>query len=268
MRSAGKGRTKRCEVDAMKSEDESVTDEKVASAYRKFSAEKAPAELDRAVLRAARAGARHSMWARFYTWRRPLAFVTTLVLGVALVHDMQTLLRETDDSILPRTSIDDTVSRPSGTGTGIPSVEHGDKNVATPALPPGNGVAAEADDANLQKAQERRVDEFSKTAQPGAEHNRTENTGEREDARGTGNRQIISPSSPSDTAAQKATSAPLREEAKSMLVDAGNCREEQVETAEIWWRCIEELRAAGQTHAADAELQKLKSRFPDFEGTE
>lgn len=46
------------------------------------------------------------------------------------------------------------------------------------------------------------------------------------------------------------------------------CTERQSADANDWWRCIEELQSAGRTTSAQAELDLLKSRFPEFEPPE
>jgi hypothetical protein len=58
-------------------------------------------------------------------------------------------------------------------------------------------------------------------------------------------------------------------EASAEATRSGNserrCSEQQSADPDAWWRCIEELRTAGMTEEALAELALLKTRYPDFD---
>lgn len=106
-------------------------DPRVSRAYRAWSGERTPPELDRAILRHAADEAAAPRASRT-AWFRPLAFAATLVLGVALIYDMQS---QTDPPLqLPETSTD----RPAA----------GDAGDAQEAA----ATAAGANDARLQDA--------------------------------------------------------------------------------------------------------------------
>lgn len=52
--------------------------------------------------------------------------------------------------------------------------------------------------------------------------------------------------------------------AESVLPTKAECTAEEREDAATWWACIQELEAAGNTSAAEEELQTLLSRYPGF----
>lgn len=52
--------------------------------------------------------------------------------------------------------------------------------------------------------------------------------------------------------------------AESVLSSKLECTAEEREEAATWWDCIQELEAAGNTSAAEEELQSLLSAYPGF----
>lgn len=64
------------------------TDPQVSSAYRRLSDERTPPALDREVLKRAALATKNTRFTQS-AWLRPLAFAATLVLGVALLFEMQ-----------------------------------------------------------------------------------------------------------------------------------------------------------------------------------
>ena len=52
--------------------------------------------------------------------------------------------------------------------------------------------------------------------------------------------------------------------ADTVLSTRVECTAEEREDAATWWACIQELEAAGNTSAAEEELQSLLSAYPGF----
>lgn len=252
----------------MNKESELQTDESVAAAYRKFSTEKAPPELDRVVLNEARAKGRRNFWKNFYAWRRPLAFAVTLVLGIALVYDMQTLLQQADDSLLPSPNLKNVTGGFSDSRQGMPNVQDAGSGTGTAPSPSVREVEPAAGTRNLQKGGAVQARDAQKTDRFSAERPGIEPEADREDSSGSASKRIAIPSSSVETASRKTAAEPVIDEAGSKVPATEICSEDQTTTADTWWRCVEDLRAAGREQAANAELQKLRARFPGFERLE
>lgn len=252
----------------MKKESESLTDDSVSAAYREFSAEKAPPELDRAVLDEARVGVRPEFWKNFYAWRRPLAFAATLILGIALVHDMHSLLEQTDDSLLPRPNLRNESHESSDFRLGAPPDSERDSSMETAPSPSGRDLAPATGARSLQKGGAVQADDALNPDRLDTETRGIEPQPEPKGSAGNATRRVAIPPASPEAASRKTTAERVREESGSTLPAADACDEDQVAAADSWWRCIEELRAAGLERAADAELRKLKTRFPGFETLE
>lgn len=232
----------------------------VSKAYRSYSKETAPADLDRAVLREAGTARTSGFWSRFYTWRRPLAFAATLVLGVTLVYDMQRVLQRSATPYLPTPEMfEDSSSRadqeesdrvapasvreeelPADTAAGDAAAPASNDGAANKfSAPPAAAIATEQEGISLQP---RRIPDRDKL----------------EEKRNTS--QLLERArSQADTASLNAATAP-----SSAAQDA--CDDARFDSAERWWRCVEQLRSAGEATRADAELRDLRQQFPDFSG--
>ncbi|MGB5353356.1 MAG: hypothetical protein WBN32_07100 [Woeseia sp.] len=231
----------------------------VRKAYRSYSDETAPDELDRAVLREAGAIERSGFWSRFYTWRRPLAFAATLVLGVTLVYDMQTALQQSDTPYLPTPYVtDDDYSRsnrnaptravPGLAQEEIAPAENESRDTMAPAV---NGTALRKFSAPTPAA-----DAVQPNAMPARQEKMpsAELKEESRNALSERERDSLQP----ETAAMGAALGPA-----DAAIDA--CGDSRFASAETWWRCVQQLRSDGAAAQAEAEWQKLQQRYPDFQ---
>lgn len=213
----------------------------VSEAYRALAVEKAPPNRDRAVLAEAAAAAGRGRPARgFRGWLRPLAFVATAFLSLAIVLD----LTRTSDEAVPVPAVNETGGiAPRQDTVRFSSEPRPDSNAPVAdaerreaAFSAGSDLAAAAEDASGRL---RQVDVQS--------------------------RQLISGDASADlpAAAPAASGAPA--ERASALRDTGRyCSDEQASSAQTWWACIDDLRRAGDIEAADAEQALLQTAFPDF----
>jgi hypothetical protein len=232
-------------------------DDKVSDAYRAYSDEATPEHLDRAVLREAAAVSSKGFWHRFYTWRRPLAFAATLVLGVTLVYDMQIAIRESETPFSVESGLLDSYdSHPEQDASMqfAPGEQQVDSDVSrdsprnnatpSPNSPPARKLSAPkaaAADAVMQEAA--RLD------------NRRQRAEELKEERLDAAAGLVAP-----RAAMPAASALASPTAEA----ADACGSDQYDSADTWWRCIEQLRAAGEHTRADEEWLRLQQQFPDF----
>lgn len=216
-------------------------DPRVSRAYRAWSDERTPPELDRAILRHA-AGEAAAPRASRTAWFRPLAFAATVLLGAVLIYDMQS---PTDPPLgLPGTSSD----RPA-------AGEAGDAREAA-------ATAAGANDARLQDAPAAPPTRY-KPSGPRATKERAL-TEEREavpPSAGDVSRAVAKPESALRRDQLEPQAAPTRPFA--VRDGARHCTGEQTADAESWRRCIEALRDAGDTGAAEQESIRFEARFPD-----
>lgn len=244
----------------MNTDNENSDDKIVASAYRNYSRETVPDDINRAILQKSRIAGRKSILSRLYAWRRPLAFAATLIIGVSLVYDMQKLLQEPGEVLLPMP-----VADPNSAATPANDLRESDldeaqvldaattrarQESARPGgSPPSRKLSAppQAVEAEAPQQQQMRVNEQRATSL----------NGKAETAK--------LPAARLDAVSGDARSAPAGLAAKSRLQDKPACGEEQTASAEAWSRCIQDMRETGASEAADAELQKLKRRFPDFQ---
>lgn len=211
----------------MTTRDEHAVDADLAKAWREASSERAPAELDRRILEAARRAAPGRRGLLPAGWYRPLAYAATLVVGVALVLDV------TNRQPVPGTP-------PSTVAEPAPAAEAAfDADPADPASDPGTGSGRRDEEPARQRAApvadaETRL-RFEKSA---------ENAGRRL----------------SEIAATAPAGSREERDATGRACDADSRA-----TSASWWSCIEALEAAGRAQAAADEKRLLEERFPGFE---
>ena len=241
----------------MNTEDNVKGDDIVTNAYRDFSTESAPEDLNRVILSRSRAAVRKSILSRLYGWRRPLAFAATLVLGVSLVYDMQSLLRESGDQFLPVTSEDET--------SGV--------RLADPAEPAAVHEAEDLDAAPMRQdtaSQDRSAAPGKIATPPPADQNAVLQSQETpsSELRSMPARERTEatalPAVPIEAVSGQAKATPSSLAAEARLRDQPACSEEQKATPDSWSRCIQDMRSTGANEAADTEQQKLRRRFPDY----
>jgi len=215
-----------------------TNDPRVSEAYRQLASEETPGRLDDKVLAMAAQEAR-TRYGVVRAWMRPVAWAATIGLSLAFLLEISQL--------------DDTASPVAGVPlpAAAPETARSEADVAMP-----EPIAEPArNDADLLK-----VKDQAETRQGTATRTR---------------------------AAQELTSADMpmldeaEEQARIQSRDAppaaanfavaaekkerpGHCSDAEQATAEAWFACIEELRAAGRIADAGQELDALLSRFPDF----
>lgn len=69
----------------------------------------------------------------------------------------------------------------------------------------------------------------------------------------------------STAAARPGESQPVAATRPLSQVAPGACSDAQKSRVEEWWRCIETLRQSGLTESADREFENFRQKFPDFE---
>lgn len=233
-------------------------DARVTRAYRELSNECTPPELDRAVLNEAAsrvAPDRGGERTRF----APLAFAATLVLGVALLFEIQSetgpATQGTANGIAPPTPdrIDERSVRdvPASSEASRPSSQL--NMPASVAAPDESPIAPPKQEGVPERTT--RSGEALKTEAEAADHWIESGSDEA--------RQSLQ----DFTSAVAESAAGLSQVSKRAASEANGdkrCSDEQTTDAAAWWRCVETLRSKGDTVAADQELQRLRERFPDF----
>jgi len=243
-------------------------DPQVSAHYEKFANEKTPANLDQAVLHEARRAVRaDNRSGSFGAWFRPVAFMATVGLSLAIILDLSDTSffsppADMSFEIASPAAVkvpDETATEAAGTNRSqmTPSeVMRRKKSISAQSLtvdvPVKTRPEAEsfADDAVVSdvftaevESAEQRVQKIE--ANPGA------------------NQQSQPAAAAKFTESQPAiASQPLS------IMNPAACSDEQKSTVEEWWKCIETLRQSGLTEAADRELENLRENFPDFETSE
>ncbi|HZW59292.1 MAG TPA: hypothetical protein VFE85_03265 [Woeseiaceae bacterium] len=229
-------------------------DADVSRAYRELANERTPPELDRRVLRQAAASASGRF--RDTPWLRPFAFAATLLLGVALLFDMQSLTVPVPDTI-PETSPPPAApGEPGGAAAEDPArAAHEPRqerhNATTPGEQPADGVSPLPAAAAAGQA---------KTG-PGA--GAADVAREAPSAAAAETASVPPPGAVKFRAAEPRNAAAL-ERRSDEDVETPPCEDEQTRDPAAWWQCIQALRDAGDDAAAAAELERLQQRFPDF----
>lgn len=248
------------------------TDPHVSRAYREGSDERTPAHLDRAIVRQATDEVRDAPSPRL-AWFRPLAFAATLVLGVALLYDMQS-----------QTGSGGTVP---GTLSDMTTTEEGSADASE--AQDGPPAARQLDAPRAAAPAESRPElptRYKPSGRRSGEQSAQEGEREALDPTATMKRNDAAPDDqpkPAGEAASRATedvAAPFterrlletRERREAAYAtdpadsgDSPRCTTDESADADSWWRCIERLREAGSDEAADRELEHLYMRYPDYE---
>ena len=230
-------------------------DPQVSAHYEKLADEKTPANLDQAVLReAARAMRADNRKGSFGAWFRPVAFMATVGLSLAIILDLS------DTSILSPLadwSIDAAPPAPTLAPTET-AVDAAQKNRAQSTV-------------SEMKRQKRSVSAQSLTVDaPDISSDGFTTEVERAEQRAQEMEANSGPGLQSEpaTAAQFTESqAAFATRPLSMMMPLV-CSDEQKSGVDEWWECVETLRQSGLDEAADSELESLRETFPDFEPPE
>jgi len=244
-------------------------DPQVSAHYEKFADEKTPADLDRAVMHEARRAVRaDNRSGSFGAWFRPVAFMATVGLSLAIILDLNDagfFSPPADISFepvppgpvkVPDESAADAANRNLPQMT-VSEVMRQKKSAAAQSAAvdaPDNS----SNDAGISKSRAAVVNEAFTAKIKDAEQG-VEKTEAAVDA----NLQ----SRPGSAVQFTAPQATIATES-NLVVEPVACSNEQKSAVEEWWQCIETLRKSGLTEVADRELENLRENFPEFEASE
>ncbi len=244
-------------------------DPQVSAHYEKFADEKTPADLDRAVMHEARRAVRaDNRGGSFGAWFRPVAFMTTVGLSLAIILDLNDAgffsppadmsfetappgpVKVPDESAadaasrnLPQMTVSEVMRQKKSAAAQSPAVDAPDNS---------------SNDAGVSKSRAAVVnDAFT------AEIKDAEQRVEKTEAAVEANLQ----SRPGSAVQFTAPQATIATESH-LVVEPVACSNEQKSAVEEWWKCIETLRKSGLAAAADLELERLREDFPEFEPPE
>ena len=284
-------------------------DPRVSAHYKSLADESTPAELDRAVMReAARAVQADNRRGSFGAWFRPVAFMATVGLSLAIILDLSDtsifslpadMPLETGRPVPVQPAVEtapDNAAR-NRTATVTADFMRREKSMATQsskmAAPDAAGdeagvaapVTAAAEAPEPDSAQSMRMQ--SDVAAPGARQEEAPFedsaaasdvfTGEIESAE----KRLQEIAATADATLQTVTAAPAAgaQFGQSQAQDSGamaafalvaplQCSDDQKSDVEEWWKCIETLRQSGLAELAASELDSLREEFPEFKPPE
>lgn len=240
------------------------SDPLVSAEYRAAATERTPPALDALVLKNAEAAAKDTAFRRFTAfWFRPLAFVATLGLSLALLLELNqspefqpVTSPETEfgRSEVP-TPVADPVPSMMDLTSKAPGVADSPINRAAPSQSKNTNIdadqpqepepaAASADFAEMIEASSKQMREQESV---------TEIT-----------TQSLKQSRPT---ARKPVGGTLALTGSAIVMEAvaRSCTEEQISVATTWWQCISDLEEDGRHDEAKAELDLFNEANPDFE---
>ena len=217
-------------------------DPRVSDAYRDFASETTPPELDRTVLSMA-AGAVRSRYGKARAWIRPAAWAATIGLSLAFVLEFSQVPDEAPLSaggsdgdtfeVLEESVVDDEAAARAKSESAVRQEREKRQDTAPAAAEPAleqDPASADFDvgDMSLLKEAEEQARLRSGDARP---------------------------------AARAAGISALLEDKEPME----GCDSDARASAQSWYACIEALRESGLSDIAAAELETLRSEFPDFQ---
>jgi len=240
------------------------SDPLVSAEYRAAATERTPTALDAVVLKNAEAAAKDTAFRRFTAfWFRPLAFVATLGLSLALLLELNQSPEfqpvTSPESEFGRSEVHTTVADPAPATIGItsevPSVSDSPVNRAA-ATQSKNSVidatrpqelepaAVSADFAEMIEASSRQMREQESV---------TEVT--------------TQPLKQSRPVAKESVGGALALTGPAIVMEgfARACTEEQISKPATWWQCISDLQQDGRHDEAKAELDLFNEANPDIE---
>ena len=215
--------------------DVEIADSAVSARYRATASESSPTRLDRKILQEATLDV--SFGAKSFpliSWLRPVTFLATAGLCVALLLEFAEFQDYAGPSGEPEFAADRTLPAPSAAEENIEPA----KNVASPGRSPVS-LDRSLDNAN----------DFRRAAS---------------DTAG----QVRAVESAADATLQEMPrdvpkQAPAVSDSDSQVADL-RCTDEQRQDAQRWWLCIEQLRNTGQETQAQIEAQSFRDAFPEF----
>lgn len=282
--------------DVSNSDHDSI-DPEVRAAYRALPATSTPDALDRAVLAKAHGAAPQR---RGTDWFRPLAFAATVLLGVALLFEMQVNAPDGLESLYSTDPAADAAEPASESASPAAAQDLMDRQpaVSGKVAPP----VAEAESVHEDNAAGRQRREQTATQGGQMERGRDADSFSQPAAAAPAalREQVAAPriatpqqqpeNDATDSAAMALSPAETRRanqdqaEAKrsstasrigSIDTDVNfdqvlpaDCPPERIRDPEAWWHCVAALKANGYTAEAATELEQLEASYPDFSAPE
>lgn len=277
-------------------------DPQVSDQYASLAGEKTPAHLDQAVLReAARAVRADNRKGSFGAWFRPVAFMTSVGLSLAIILDLSDteLFEPESDSTFEATpkvlELPGSAADTAGRSPGQPALNEikRQEKLAPPAssivdapdtsrdnAAGGSPREAATESTQTDQAQLRkmRMEAVPAIAPPPADAAEDQDHASHALAveAGIAEQRVQEVERAMDanlqsrpgTATQLAAPQSAITTEADMLMAPGACSEEQKADVEEWWKCIASLRQSGRAEVADLELENLRATFPDFEPPE
>ena len=252
------------------------SDPKVSAEYRAIATERTPPGLDAEVLKKADAAVGNSGLRGFTAfWFRPLAFVATLGLSLALLlevtqpPDLQSV-RSTETEI-GRPESESIVADPVPADIGATTEVRG--RVDLPTQSKGTSEPSPPAEAIIRGSNEAISPPATLISPPTDEHSSADFaysleesaklTQERDRARAGARLELRQ--FQADIVTQAEDVAGLRTTLNLVDVVARPCTEEQLAVPATWWQCISDLEEAGRHEEAKVELDLFNTANPDFE---
>ncbi len=268
----------------------------VSAEYRTTATERTPPALDAAVLKKAKAAAKDSGLQRFTAfWFRPLAFVATLGLSLALLLELTGPLDlqfvKSPDPEIGRRQAESTLADPIPADIGTTSEVRrsadsaaGKNQSAEPLVPaqavnpkyetgrqqrlepmPSTAIDVEAtqasSSANVPVADEHSSADFAGMIEASSKQMQEQDNVMENATQGLKQTRADDKVQAEEVAAFRA-SAYLSNEA------ASPCTDEQMAVPVTWWQCISDLDEAGRHDEAKAEMGRFNKAYPDFKAPE
>lgn len=240
------------------------TDEQVSTTYHELASERAPEQLNEKVLQKAAQRSVRPRYSRSIMWTRPLAWAATIALCLAITLEVTRVpTLETVPSQKPRSLAEAESRLPAATAP----VERQD--LYSDEMPLGRSTAKQVKDEPRREGRLRDA-AFAATEEAKADA---------EDVYDAG---VAAPSdfSALDTdivqSAEKIarlqvnkSNQPVLNEATAVSADmssvANECTDEVRTDPVTWLECIDDLEEAGDTDAAQRQIEDFKETFPQFE---
>lgn len=249
-------------------------DPQVSAHYASLADEVTPANLDQAILRnAARAVRADNRRGSFGAWFRPVAFMATVGLSLAIILDLSDTSIFTPPADMPAetvspmpAAVDDTADVV-GKNRSDPQVIdfiRQEKSGSAPGLTIGTVEKAVGETRGQTTAENPAPEPAQEEIAPVGDvfSTEVESTRRRIDEAESASGAYLQP--------QPGAEAPLAEPFERAptlnlyIAEPLRCTDEQRAELVKWWQCIEELEKSGQPKIADRELEYLLTEFPDF----
>ena len=252
-------------------------DPQLSAQYSSLADEVTPANLDQAILRdAARAVRADNRRGSFGAWFRPVAFMATVGLTLAIILDLSDTAMFSPpadmsvETLPPMPAVADDPADVIGKNRADPQVIEflrQEKSVSATGLASGTTEKAATDIGGTvdQEATEisRPPEVQEEIVVPGDVFStEVESTRQRIDEAASASGAYLQPQPGAE-----APSAEPFERAPTLnlyLAEPLGCTGEQRSDLVTWWQCIEELEESGQPQIAERELGYLLAEFPDF----